>query len=187
MTMSHKVGTGAFDNVGNALAVDTVATSTFTAPAHLAGYTGTVTNKNYVNLEGGNTLVEYGGVGQIEVEGFETSYKVVYNPPTRDERWKLPAGESMDRTSTSTTTSTVLGITTSETVTIRERITYHGRETVTVPAGTFQTCKFSITDLDDTLQPSYEWTQVGTGLVVKGTSWEEDSGETLMELTHSSL
>jgi hypothetical protein len=110
----------------------------------------------YVKLDGLD-IVTYGHYSDFPVPG---TGKTVYTPPMRDKRYSLAVGESATQTFTVTTTSNLPGFETSST-TLTSTTKYLGRETITVPAGAFETCKFE----DDGAE--LDWRGVGNGLLIR--------------------
>jgi hypothetical protein len=108
-----------------------------------------------------------------------TTATVVYAEPYVDRRYKLAIGETVAQTYTQTTTTNVsfegpsppIPTTTSGTRAVREVITYVGRETLTLAAGTYDTCKFEVvmppTTLMGFLIVSTYWIVYGTGISVQ--------------------
>jgi hypothetical protein len=108
-----------------------------------------------------------------------TTATVVYAEPYIDRRYKLAIGETVAQTYTQTTTTNVsfegpsppIPTTTSGTRAVREVITYVGRETLTLAAGTYDTCKFEVvmppTTLMGFLIVSTYWIVYGTGISVQ--------------------
>lgn len=99
------------------------------------------------------------------------------------ERFDLAAGESFSQSHTTTVTTTSQGHT-SEHVENVERIkTYLGVDSVTVPAGTFDACKFiEQTTLGGNSWETTRWFGVGNGELIK-----DDDGSTLTELVSSEI
>ena len=135
---------------------------------------------SYTNdADGGNTLLTYGVVTEAESSQFPgTITTTVSFDPAREQRFDLNPGESYTQTFTQTVETELPSfggasipgqdpVVSERTVTT----TYQGRETITVPAGTFETCKF--TDSDGGTQ----WLSVGDGLPVKT---EADGDESVL-------
>jgi hypothetical protein len=131
---------------------------------------------NYVGVDGGFS-VSYGGTSTMDLAGVGTTdVKTVFVPPQRF-AYNLAAGESYSQVyeARTTSTTTVFGVpnTQQTTVNVAQRITFNGIESVTVPAGTFQACKFTIEEgasagaYDSS---STNWLAVGSGVPVKNQS-----------------
>jgi len=110
--------------------------------------------------------------------------KVVFATPPQDHEFALSAGQSttpQTTTQTTTTTLTVDGVaqtpTTETTTTTSDAITFVGMETVTVPAGTFRTCKFVRTKASGSTY-TY-WSLVGHG----GVGVSDDQGSAATAIT----
>ena len=151
-----------------------------TQTTNYAGQPSTVSRtKTYMRVEGLEILM-FGGTAEITTP-VAGSTKIVFTPPYRNRRYALDVGETDTHTFTSTTTGTFGGFTLPPTTsTSTETIRYLGRETVTVPAGTFQTCKFEIDGVTTT------WEIVGKGLAAKTSSSSQGTTFTL-ELTAGSI
>jgi len=106
----------------------------------------------------GTDVVTYGGFFDFPVPG---TGKTVFTPPKRDKRYSLAVGESASQTFTVTTTSNLPNFPTSSTE-LTGTARYLGRQRVTVPAGTFDTCKF-----DEDNGGYFVWWGVGNGLMIK--------------------
>lgn len=101
-----------------------------------------------VEEAGGPIVTTLNGV----VRTYQTSTRTVYDPAKRDPRYNLAQGESHVITARHTDTSTHnvtrdgAGDTTrSGVVSESSTVTYVGQETITVPAGTYQACRFEVT------------------------------------------
>ena len=110
----------------------------------------------------------------------------MFTPPSRDKRYSLAAGASATQTYTITSTATFTGLppinsSQSQTETVR----YLGRDSVTVPAGTFDTCKFEQTiGTGASAVTSTQWTAAGSaaGVTVKSVSPGDAGSTTTLEL-----
>ncbi len=121
----------------------------------------TTTTTFYSRLEG-SEIVDFGSI--VEQTFPFASTTTVYNPPRRDDRFTLDVNESttISSTATITTTSPPPLPSSMQTVSTTETVTYLGRESITVPAGTFDTCKF-----DQDGSETY-WFNVGNGVLIRG-------------------
>jgi hypothetical protein len=93
--------------------------------------------------------------------------RTVFSPPLVDRRFTLSAGQSTTVTTTATATATLPSgqqqvNQLSETATV----TFTGQEQITVPAGSFRSCRFDVS-LAGAAQPNVIWFQVGSGVVLK--------------------
>lgn len=91
-----------------------------------------------------------------------------YSPPVEGRRATLGVGESYVQQWNSTTTTQGGPVTNAEAVRTRETLTdtYLGQEVVTVPAGTFMTCKFLLRN-DGAGSEITHWVAKGSGLSVR--------------------
>jgi hypothetical protein len=141
--------------------------------------TFTTASRSYSALDGLVT-VTFGSIVDLTTPVSGTS-KSVFTPPFLNRRYTLAPGESTTSTSTMVTTTTLTGMppttqTTSHTQTDR----YLGQESVTVPAGTFNACKFETAN-------QTTWEAVGRGVMVKSISLDSSGGTTTMQLTAGSI
>ena len=152
-------------------------TTTLSAPT--AG-TFTVDTQFYYQLDG-SVEVELGNIAQI-TSPLAGTITTVFTPAFRDLRWTLAAGGEFTgtRSSTNTTAFTgVPGITTNASSQLKVR--YDGRESVTVPAGTYSACKFTENDGEAVL-----WFDPASGASVKSVS-TGSGGSVTLELTSGSV
>jgi hypothetical protein len=134
--------------------------------------------KSYAKLDGLN-IVNYGGTADVTTPFGNTSTKVVYSPPCLDKRYSLAVGASDTETCFSTTTTNGTASNVSTTSTVK----YLGQESVTVPAGTFNACKFQIDSADNT-----EWYAVGYSTVlVKSSGTSAQTGTVVLELKSGTI
>ncbi len=145
--------------------------------------------KNYQRRTGDAEITSYGSSfsNSSTVSGFTTTTvsKSVYAPPWVDRSYALAIGESLTTTQsmTTTATTTITGspvplppTTTTTPSTITQTIKYVGRESVTVPAGTYSACKYEYSS-GGALTTS--WVIVGKGLMVKSLSVVGNTTQTL--------
>jgi hypothetical protein len=132
--------------------------------------------RSYSRLDG-TDLLTFGSITTLTAPSPGTLTSV-NSPPNRDRRFSLDVGESSTSTFTATTTTNFEGVPpTVFSTDLTETVTYLGRETVTVPAGTFETCKF------DQGGVGTQWLAVGNGLAVKSFSpASEGAPESTLEL-----
>lgn len=97
-----------------------------------------------------------------------TTSETVYNPPSENIEYTIAVGQSINKTESSTTTVTsgpgagTAPITVSGTTTY----TFEAKETITVPAGTFSTCRYRFSTPGDSTT-SQSWLIVGKGIMAK--------------------
>lgn len=133
----------------------------------------TTNNKSYSNRTGDAEMTQYGLVTEASSSGggfphFSTTTRIVFSPPYVERVYALAIGESISAlqsgTATNTNSQRWAAITTNISGTINTR--YAGRESLTVPAGTYTTCKFEVTS-DGSLTTN--WVIVGKGITVQST------------------
>lgn len=164
-------------------------TTTYTAPATLAAAGTTQNESRFYFSENGSVVTEFGGTTatNLTVSGFaiSTDTTVTYNPAKVNRRFTLAAGASdTSTTMVTTTTKTTLAAVPPTTFTETTTVTYVGQESVTVPAGTFTACKFSIKDKDGV--ENFEWYGKGNGAALKLTGKASDGTTVTLSLTGAS-
>lgn len=154
---------------------------TFTVQVPGAGDT-TMRGKQYQRRSGDAEITHYGSldtnVGNVVGFTSNSSAKTVWSPPDVDRTAALSPGESFTRAmSEITTTTTHFGIpglpdrVDSVQRTTNTTVKFVGRETVTVPSGTYATCRFD-TSVDN--QPGYttDWRVDGKGVSVRSITYD---------------
>ena len=141
-------------------------------------YTGQPTilssSSSYAKLENLD-VVTYGSTSDITTP-LTGTVKSVFSPPSRDKRYSLGVGESATQTYNITSTSTFTGLPTITQTTLQtETVKYLGHETVTVPAGTFDTCKFEQGNGSSTV-----WIAAGSAAGVAAKSSSTSQGTTVI-------
>ncbi len=148
----------------------------------IQGFTVPITTTSKVYTQAGsNGLTKTIGAlvdavtGGFNVGGFTTpdttiSSKVVYNPPIENTEFTLQLGQSLTKTEATSTTivSSSLGVPAPGTVTTGTDTTtwtFEAKESITVPAGTYSTCRYSATSAGNTLGKT--WFIVGKGMLAK--------------------
>ncbi|KAF0812088.1 hypothetical protein IGB42_03365 [Andreprevotia sp. IGB-42] len=111
-------------------------------------YTGlpaaTTSVKSYSALQSGNVVETYGNVAAITspLAGTITS---TYTPPFLNRIWTLAVGESYSYQYNSVSVTQLTGLPdTTASSNVAGTVKYLGKESVSVPAGTFNTCKFEL-------------------------------------------
>ncbi|HSW09085.1 hypothetical protein [Aquabacterium sp.] len=133
--------------------------------------------KSYQRKSGDAEVTNYGSVivKQNSVGGISTTttLKTVWSPPWVSREYGLAVGQSLSVTQSGSTTSTMTysipgypPVVNTSSSTLTETVKYVGRESVTVPAGTFEACKFERTNAEDG-SLSTNWLSVGNGLPLK--------------------
>lgn len=168
-----------FEGQASSKAQGTV-TTTYTGQAPI------VTNvQNFFQMDG-LAVNDLGNITETSSLGSVYTTRTVNDPAYRDLKFTLAAGASDEQTIGRVTTVSG-GIVPETTVRTTEtrRVTYAGRETVTVPAGTFETCRFDFTVAIGTeSDTATDWVAVGKGLSVKSVARDTDTAtETTLELT----
>jgi len=140
-------------------------------------YTATTTTAIYGNFTGDGEFTTYGSAFNetLFVPSTNTtrnfSGTTIFQPPFADRARRLGIGQTVVQQAFSYSDGAQV-VSASRSIT-----TYLGRETITVPAGTYETCKI------ETIAPAYtsdgnsvdgsiytEWLIVGTGIMVQGTN-----------------
>jgi hypothetical protein len=119
------------------------------------------------------TATAFGGTSRYGTPGDATVQDNlnVATPPALDARYALAPGQTLTQSSTYVnttvvTTNGVAGPPTTKTDTTTFTVTFVGMEVLTVPAGTFNTCKYIETRAGST-SPTTKWELVGYGGSVK--------------------
>ena len=136
------------------------------------------TGKSYTARTGDAEMTQYGHSSAFSTTSsgftFNTTIRTVLSPPYVDRMYSLAVGESATATMSGSATTTMSGIpgvpdqvnTSSFSSTSTTR--YVGQESVTVPAGTFNACKFETTT-SGSADVNTSWFVVGKGVHVKST------------------
>lgn len=145
--------------------------------------------QTFVQVDG-LALNELGNITETFMLGSIITTRSVNQPVYRDSKFMLAAGASDERSFDRVTV--ISGpfvpdsmVRTTET----RRVTYTGRETVTVPAGTFETCRFEFTvAIKGERDTATDWVAVGSGVSVKSVARDAGSAaETTLELTQGRI
>ena len=160
-------------------------TTTYSAPATLASAGTTPTQSRFYFTENGSVTNAFGGTVAATVSmlgiSITTNTTVTYSPALVDRRFTLTAGTSNTSSASMTTTSsTNFGSVPTTTATNTTTVTYLGQESITIPAGTFTACKFSVTTSGDT---TTEWVGKGNGAPLQSTSKASDGSAVVLSLT----
>lgn len=131
------------------------------------------TQSNYFTVDNAN-LIEYFHGSVINVtEPVATAGKTTLTmTPALEDRFALAVNQSTTQSYKSRTDGSVMGFPYSQTVDQTHTKQFLGLESVTVPAGTFKSCKFTETDTstvagNTTTNSSTHWVAVGSGIEVK--------------------
>lgn len=139
----------------------------------------------------GLNTIDYGGRVNSTAAGFSITVDTFFEPPFVDRTGSLKAGETFSATRTGRRVTKTTGAPVpipDSTVNFSDRpsITFVGIESVTVPAGTFQACKF--TDNTDPSQVVTEWIGVGNGIALKSSQRPpSSSSDVTTELISASI
>jgi hypothetical protein len=108
-----------------------------------SGTTSTGTSKTWTRVSDGATL-ETQTTTHITVQGqsYDSTSTTVFDPPCEGWEWPLDVGDSWTRTCHATTTTSLGGGSTSSDTTTTT--TVEARESVTVPAGTFNAYRLKV-------------------------------------------
>jgi hypothetical protein len=128
----------------------------------------------------GTTLKIFGVVTEAQAQGFDITTTTSNDPPA-EERFDLDPGQSYTQSYTTTQEGgSVGGLQIPATQTqFTVKTTYNGQESVTVPAGTFNACKFTdetTATVSGQSSTATTWLAVGSGQFLKSVS-EGDSNE----------
>jgi hypothetical protein len=159
--------------------VATETVSTFTPPVG-----SPYTSRSYWKMTGPVELTEYGSVSEFVTATVQSFSKSVYTPPLVQSLDMAP-GETRTLSYTIVTTSTVNGVAqTPLTASGMTTATFVGFEQVTIPAGTFEACRFDQKHQGLDGPTSSYWFLVGHGVELKSsTPASAGAGASLTELT----
>ncbi|MBI3370026.1 MAG: hypothetical protein HY021_16670 [Burkholderiales bacterium] len=164
----------------------------------IGGSSGTIEIKTYGRRTGDAELTQYGNTASSTISvsgqtGTITS-KGVYTPPYADRSAGIALGSSLSQTSTQTTTSTTVipgfpvalppTINTSSQTTVTK---YAANETVTVPAGTFSTCRYELSFPATPNTTTTQWIIRGKGIPVQILSKTTGQTDSLQQATAITL
>lgn len=122
-----------------------------------------------------------------------TTNRTVWNPPYADPQYTLALGASATSTLSGVLTSTMSGIpglpSTPTTTTISQTSTskYVGREMITVPAGTFETCHFEVTTPAGSTSTVGNWVIAGKGIPVRTIATDQTTNATSITVNGAAL
>lgn len=123
-------------------------------------------------------------IGGFTLPDTTMSYKVVSNPPVENAEFTLSEGQSLTKTQTTRTTviSSSTGVPAPGTVTDATETTtwtFVRRESVSVPAGTFNACRYSTSTEGKT---TTSWFIIGKGLLAMSEAVVPGQGTQIIEL-----
>ncbi|WP_331344215.1 hypothetical protein [Cellvibrio sp. UBA7661] len=129
------------------------------------------TTKNYFKVDNSAKRFSYYG-SQVDTTAPVASSSTLTIAPERIERFDLNAGESYTQKYSITSTVQVLGFPATVTSDYDSTVTFKGTESVTVPAGTFDACRFetntkSTTSNITTTSVYINWVTVNSGVSIK--------------------
>ena len=147
--------TGLYQDDGNGTASNTILGQTTTSNATGKIYTGSTATGAFISY--GAVIKALDTVPSSGPKRQET-FKTVFNPPLVETRGNLAEGASQTSMSNGVMTITLADGTVEPSTASKSSVTtkYVGKETVTVPAGTFYACKFeSTTDVSSVISTSW--------------------------------
>lgn len=145
-----------------------------TITATINGNTTTNQQQQYTNLTGGGLLEFFGNAG---TSGSST-FKSIFTPPYVGGLLTLAVGATNTVNENATTYVTTGSITTTQQTSYSIVSTFVDRESLTVPAGTYNTCKFRSYNATNANVVSTIWVIDGYGIQVQATN---TSGGTLLD------
>lgn len=140
-----------------------LATATTVTLTLATGATASVQrNTSYTQRASAGGVTIHGDEGSMSMGAVNASFRTVFNPPWTDTQHVLSPGQSVTQTWSGTTTSQ------GQTSPLQgsRSIRFVTRETITVPAGTFETCRFEQTQASTT-GPMTTWIARGWGVPVQ--------------------
>lgn len=135
----------------------------------------------------GLSVITYGSINVITLDGVTVESRTVYNPPEVDTSAALAVGASVNIASSYSVTTTRPGLPPTVISFAETRTsTYLGQEVITVPAGTFTACRFRTVESDAPNDVQFQWLAVGSGAPVRGLFSTPGEPDTVFELLPSS-
>ncbi len=170
-------------------------TATTTGSNSIAGISTAIDTevKAYQTAAANGEVTQYGSIARATtpIAGFSltNTIKTVYTPAWVDRMFTMTAGQTLVQTYAGTTTTTTGGIagvpgtTTTSNLSASQTTRYLGRESVTVPAGTFNACKFEQFDTASPSNVTTSWLAPGNGVMVKTTGTSTQGPQTISART----
>jgi len=142
------------------------------------------TYKVYSLQTGPAELTEYGSVSELVTGTVQSRSKSVYTPPFVQTLTAVP-GDTKTISFTAVTTNTLNGVSQAPTTTtLTTTGTFIGFEQVTIPAGTFNACRFEQQDSGPQNPATTRWVLLGHGIELKAsTPAFGGNGASVLELT----
>jgi hypothetical protein len=138
------------------------------------------TTKSYTSLSG-DAVTTYGMLSNTTSAGVQVNGKIVNSPPTVSTYYNLAQGASTTETSSGVTTWTysIAGVP-PQTINFSTSTTYTfvGTESVTVPAGTYAACKYTVKESTDNYTVT-NWFIQGKGIHIKTQYTSPDGAQTI--------
>jgi hypothetical protein len=156
--------------------------------------TATVTSngKNYGLRTGDAETTDYGSVFSFSTTSsgftFNTDVRTVMSPPAVTHVYSLAAGASITETQSGIATSTSNFGSSTGPFTSTTTTKFVGTESVTVPAGTYNACKFEVSvTVEGSTSLSTNWLMVGKGIHIKSVATDMTIEATSVKLNGASL
>jgi hypothetical protein len=163
------------------------------------GSTTIDTNMKLFSSPSGTEVVQYGQefvtAAQSGPYTLTTTNRTVWNPPYADPQYTLALGQSATSTLSGMLTTTISGIPgvpgvpTTTSISSASTTRYVGRESVTVPAGVYETCNFEVTAAGSggTTTTTNYWVIVGKGIAVRSGAAGQISSATAISINGQPL
>ena len=133
--------------------------------------------KRYVRKTADGEITHYGSSSATMVTTNDyiatTTYTTQYTPAWADRIYALPLGQTLSSSRTTATTRTTTysnglpSTTNTYGATVSETVTFAARETITVPAGNYNTCRYDHVSTSGTPVTISRWYVAGKGVLVK--------------------
>lgn len=150
---------------------ETVITATGTGAAGDVQLTSDIETRVYRLATSNGTVTEHGATSRaaITVSGNTgtSTGRTTSSVPFVDGRFTLSAGQTQLQTGSFTTATTTNGATSSQTTLISRNVRFVGIESVTVPAGTFNACRFEEAPTNAPSETTTSWVAVGNGATLR--------------------
>lgn len=147
--------------------------TTYSAPAEFAGLTATEVFLDFYTTDEAQEVRTIHGYGHLT--GWSNTQRTqteafIYDPPPVERFSQMMPGQTIETTYAGTRRFEDWdGKVTTEAVSNIRRVTYHGQETVNVPAGSFTACKFTtfLVNGPEAGTSTHYWLAKGSGISIK--------------------
>lgn len=169
-------------------------TTTTTGTNTISGVSAAIDTevKSYQNAAANGETTQFGVLVRATTPagGFSltTNSKTVFSPPWVDRRFTMTAGQTLVQTyaGTTTTSTSIPGVPAApvaSNVSVSQTVRFIGIESVTVPAGTFQACKFEEFATATPAEVTTTWLAPVNGVMVRTSTTTAQGSQTIAART----